>query len=296
MEKTNENILTIAVIIAVTILTIYILSSIPGYLRLPESNDIIGFQLIFILIFLMFNAITIGISAWIHRTYVNDYGKIKNVWFFALFGGITAAILGEVLLTMNPVSFLMIIPYTLLMFIYAQFYKRCTWWKVALTAYFGGIVIENGINRAPIQMTTLIWIGFFIYPYFVTKIYENRKKTSFLAIIKDLKGTIVSSVLLTALVLYIISGGPLAVFAAALPFLVTILFRHFKKIKPFEKKEEINVLEIIKDLRWAFLSSIVLILLAIYMSRNNLSPPLIIFGALLPFLMNISYTLIKKRK
>ena len=73
-------------------------------------------------------------------------------------------------------NFVMIIPYTILMFIYAQLYKRFPWWKVASTSHLAGIVVENVINRSPIQIPTLMWIAFFTYLYFATKIWENRKK------------------------------------------------------------------------------------------------------------------------
>ncbi len=115
-------------IAAVTILTLYILPLIPGYLRPVESNDIVGFQIGFILAFILADLIFIGIPAWVHRYYVGDYSKIENVKFFVFFGGVTGAILGEVLPTMNPANFIMIVPYTLLMLIYVQFYKRYSWW------------------------------------------------------------------------------------------------------------------------------------------------------------------------
>lgn len=228
MREINKNILTVAIIVLVTALTVYLLPLIPNFLREPESDDIVGFQPTFILLFLIFNVLFIGIPAWIHRIYVNDYGKIKSIWFFALFGGVTGGLLGE---GGNPV---MIIPYTILMLIYAYFYRKFTWWKVALTAYLGGIIVENIINRSPIQIPTLMWIAFFTYPYFVTKIYENRKK--------------------------------------------------------------VRIFKILKDLKWNLVASIILMALAAYASKDNISPPLIIFGATLPFLITILYRLIKKRK
>ena len=70
---------------------------------------------------------------------------------------------------------MLIIPYTILMVIYAHLYKRFAWWKVASTTYLAGMAIENGLNRAPIQAPTLMWVGFFVAPYFVAKIAENRR-------------------------------------------------------------------------------------------------------------------------
>ena len=214
--------------IAVITLAIPIaLSLIPNYLRTSDSSLVLGFWPSLI-IFILFNIIFIGIPAGIHKIYVKDYSKIKNVWFFVLFGGITGALLGEF------GNVIMIIPYAILMFIYAQFYKRFVWWKVALTSYLAGIIIENAINRAPLHVTTLTWIAFFIYPYFVTKIWENRKK-------------------------------------------VSIFF-------------------IIKDFKFSFAFSIILIILAVYFSKNNISPPLIILGATLPFIISVIYKLVKRKR
>lgn len=228
MKKIEENILTVTTIITITILTIYFLPLIPNFLRQAKTEDIVGLQSGFIFTFLIFDLIIMGVPAWIHRVYVDDYSKIKNVWFFALFGGITFGLLGE---GGNPI---MIIPYTILMLGYAYLYKKFLWWKVVLTTYLGGIIVENVINRSPIQIPTLIWIGFFTAPYFITKIFENRKK--------------------------------------------------------------IKLLKILVDLKWTLSASIVLAIFATYASRNNISPPLIIFGATLPFLITILYKIVKKIK
>lgn len=236
MTSKQRNILTIAVIFLVTALTIYILILIPGYLR-PVGPDNVGVQLKFIIVFIIAVITFIGIPAWFHRRYVNDYSKIKGVWFFALFGAITGAILGEVLVNMNYYKLIMILPYTILMLIYAFFYKRYAWWKVALTTYWGGVIVENAINRAPIQASTIIWVAFFIYPYFATKIWENRKRLFFIQIIKDLKFTLLFLIILVLLAVYIgvaTSGRlspPLIVLGAALPFFVKIVYDFFKKKK-----------------------------------------------------------------
>ena len=49
MKKIEENILTIAIIIVVTALTIYFLPLIPNFLRQTETEDIAGLQSGFIL-------------------------------------------------------------------------------------------------------------------------------------------------------------------------------------------------------------------------------------------------------
>ena len=58
--------------------------SLSGYLREPGPDSIVGFQPQFILVFIAFDAILIGIPAWVHRAYVKDYGTIKHPWVFAL--------------------------------------------------------------------------------------------------------------------------------------------------------------------------------------------------------------------
>tara|TARA_Y100000310_G_scaffold33377_1_gene31570 strand:+ start:1347 stop:1799 length:453 start_codon:yes stop_codon:yes gene_type:complete len=131
----------------------------------------------------------------------------------------------------NPV---MLIPYAILMFIYAQFYKRFSWWKVALTSYLGGIIVENVINRSPIQIPTLMWIAFFTYPYFLTKIWENRHKVSLFGILKDFKFSFVFSVVLGLLSWYISKDNvspPLIVLGLTLPFVVSVVWKFFKKRK-----------------------------------------------------------------
>ncbi len=261
MGEKRRFLLTIA---AVTILILYTLPRIPGYLRPVESNDIVGFQIGFILAFLLADLIFIGIPAWVHRYYVGDYSKIENVKFFVLFGGIVGAILGEVLPTMNPANFVMIVPYTLLMLIYVQFYRRYSWWKVASTTYLGGILVENVMNRSPIQLPTLLWVAIFTYPFFVTKIWENRDTLSIFVIARDLKGTLFASLTLGVLALY--AGGPLVILACALPFLITIFSRHSMERKAFEK---IDTVQILIDLRWTFVASVILAVLAAYLSRNN---------------------------
>ena len=106
------------------------------------------------------------------------------------------------------------------MLIYVQFYKKYTWWKVASFSYLGGVLVENAMNRSPIQIPTLMWVAFFIYPYFATKLWEDRKKIKFKNVFKDMK--------------------------------------------------------------WAFVWSAILGILAWYATQNNVSPPLILLGIFLP--------------
>lgn len=227
MKNLSKNVLFLLLVSIITFLFPLILSSL-DYLKPAKSGEIAGFPPAFVIVFVAFNLILIGIPAAVHWIYTRDYSRMKSVWFFTLFGGIVGALLGEF------GNLLMIIPYTILMFIYAQFYKRFAWWKVASTSYLSGIIIENGINRAPLQVTTLIWIGFFICPYFATKIWENRKK--------------------------------------------------------------INLIEILKDFKFSFVFSIILGTLAVYFSRNNVSPPLVVLGITLPFIISLIYKIYKIKR
>lgn len=154
----NKNLIYVLGIILITALTILIVSSVPGYLR-EQQEDSVGLQLRFIIVFLIIDIILIGIPAGIHGIYVKDYSKLRNIWFFAVFGGITGALMGEK-------SFVMIIPYTILMLIYAFLYRKFPWWKVVLTSYLAGVLIENVMNRSPIQSPTLLWISFFYLSLF----------------------------------------------------------------------------------------------------------------------------------
>lgn len=217
-------------IIVVTTLLIYLLP-LTGYLREPTSDSIVGFQIPFILTFLAFDLIWIGIPAWIHWIYVKDYSKVKNIWFFAIWGGVTGALLGEIAMGRSP---FLIISYTILMLIYGYFYKKFPWWQVALTSYLGGMLVENVMNRSPMQLPTLIWIGFFTAPYFVTKIFENRHKISLKNILFELRYTILASIFLGNAAVYLTRNNtspPVIVAGFALPFLITIIKRTAKRLR-----------------------------------------------------------------
>ena len=228
MKANRKNILTASAIIGLTLLLLLVIYLVPDYSKPAQPNNP-PLTRGFILIFLIADLILIGISAWLHNKYSGDYGKIKSVWFFVLFGAITGVLLGE------AGDVIMIIPYAVLMFAYALLYKRFVWWKVALTSYFAGIFIENVINRAPLQSSTLIWISLFVCPYFFTKIWENRKKVSLISIIKDLRCTFFASIILGCLSIYLYfsTAGkispPLIFMAFALPLLIKILSQLIKK-------------------------------------------------------------------
>lgn len=225
MNEKTKNILTVVLIILVTALVVFVVMNIPGYAK-PPSERSLPVTLKWVVVFLVVDLILIGIPAGIHRLYVGDYSLIRSVWFFAIFGGVAGAMLGE------QGRIVMIIPYTILMLIYAFFYKKFTWWKVALTAYLAGVIIENVINRSPIQSPTSIWIAFFIYPYFVTKIWEHRKELSLWKILKDFKWAFVFVVVLLALGYFITHGNmspPLILLGITLPFVVSLIWKLLKR-------------------------------------------------------------------
>ena len=294
MKKNQRNIVITFIITAITAFTIYALP-LTGLLREAREDDIVGFQPILIFAFLLASAIFIGIPAWIHGYYIKDYGEIKNVWFFALFGGVVGAILGEVLPSMNPAELVLIIPYTIFMFIYAQFFKRFDWWKVALTTYFGGMLIENVMNRSPIQIPTLMWIAIFTYPYFYTKIWENRKEIPIMDIVKDLKWTFMASIILAGLAAFYMAG-PIILLAPAISFFVTIPYRYVRDKRIKEGREKPTPAE--KAEYWVpmIVVSALLAFGAAYVTKSNTSPPLILFGGVLPFIVIPTFRSLKNRK
>ena len=222
MSGNNKEIFVyFALTIAITILIMMTFSFIPGYFKEKKQEVITGYLAGDILIFLIADFIFIIIFSWLHNICVRDYSEIKSILFFSFFGSIFGVIIGE---GANPI---MIIPYFLIMLIYSFLYKHFLWWKVAITSYPAGILIENVLNRSPLQATTLIWAAILICPYFATKIWDNRGK--------------------------------------------------------------INFIKIFNRLKIVFLLSLLLGLMALYFTRNNISPPLIILGLSIPFLLKIFY-------
>jgi len=223
LSKSN-NLIYVLIIIAINALIIIILLTMPDYLRKP-SSDYIPLHPNFILVFLIIDIILIGIPAGFHKIYINDYTPIKSLWFFAVFGGITGGLIGER-------SFIMIIPYAILMLIYAFLYKKFTWWKVAITTYLAAILIENVMNRSPIQIPTLLWIAFFIHPYFITKIWENKNQINLKQLIYDLRYVFLSIIILLILIKFIVKSIPIAfaILAVAIPLFVFIGLK-LRKIK-----------------------------------------------------------------
>ncbi|MBR9704496.1 hypothetical protein GOV12_03735 [Candidatus Pacearchaeota archaeon] len=287
MKTIYKNILTVVIILLVTALVMLILSLIPGYLRGVDEYDIMFTQPLFIFIFIIVDLILIGIPFGIHYIYVKDYSKLKNLIFFAIFGGVVGYFLGEY---SRGTHFLVIISYTILMFIYALFYKKFIWWKVALTTYLGGVLIESGINRSPLQVPSLLWVAFFTYPYFVTKIIENRKKISFKKMFLDFKWTVFFAVFLGLLGIIFNLGMLIFVFLT-FPFIINIIYLIFGG----EKRKKVSMIQTLINLKYTIITSVVLIILAIFITQANISPPLIVFGAILPFIVRFVYRLIFKK-
>jgi len=219
MKEANKNLLYIALILTTTILTILLLTSIPNYLRQPNEIHI-PINSYFFFVFIAINIILICIPAGIHWLYVKDYTPIKSIWFFTIFGGILGGLIGERAL-------FMIIPYAILMLPYAFLYKKFPWWKIALTTYLAGTLIENAMNRSPLQAPTLLWIAIFTYPYFATKIWENRKKLNLTKIIKDLKYVFLWTAILLILTKLIVKSIPaaFAILAVTISFFAVLIKR-----------------------------------------------------------------------
>ncbi len=81
--------LTVFIILFLTALVIFILDLIPGYLKIPGEDHLAGLS--FVIVFILFDFFFIGIPAWLHYIYVKDYSKVKNIWFFAIFGSVTGS-------------------------------------------------------------------------------------------------------------------------------------------------------------------------------------------------------------
>ena len=88
----------------------------PNFSKQPQEQNL-PLTLKFIWIFLLADIIFISLPTLFHYLYVNDYQKISSLWFFTFSGAIIGILLGE------QMNFIMLMPYLILMFIYALFYK-----------------------------------------------------------------------------------------------------------------------------------------------------------------------------
>ena len=140
-----------------------------------------------------------------------------------------------------------------------------------------------------------MWVAFFIYPYFYTKIWENRKEMPISKIVWDMKWPLIVAVIFIGLtILYM--GGPLVLLAPAVPLLFVIPYRYFKKRKAFERYEQISFGQWLINAAPIVVSSVTLAYLMMYLTQNNTSPPLIILGAILPFIVIPIFRSIRKKK
>lgn len=294
-EHLRRNLAIVGGVVVVTIALLYLLP-LTGRLREPEADDIVGFQPLLIFVFLLFDVLLIGIPAWVHRMFTRDYGRLKNFWFFIVWGGVTGALLGEVALGASPV---LIIPYTILMSFYAFLYRKLPWWLVASTSYLGGMLVENVMNGSPIQIPTLMWVGFFVSPYFVTKIVENRHEVPLRRIVLNLRYPILASFLLSLGVIYLTRDNispPLIVMAFTLPYVATIAVTSIIPRRSQTLGIDISLRGILGGMRYPLPISLLLGVGAIYATQANPSPPLILVGFILPFVIAVVTTGIKRRR
>ena len=145
--------------------------------------------------------------------------RVKMWLFFLVFGTVTGVLLGE---AGNPI---MLIPYGIIMAVYTYGYTKFSWWKVALASYLSGILAENIGNRAPIQIPTLMWVAFTVYPFFITKSLENIRRINFRRVLKDAKWVFIIALLIEGILLALTwrnLSPPLLILAPAIPFVLYI--------------------------------------------------------------------------
>jgi hypothetical protein len=143
MNDRRRNHLWVIAVLTATV-GLVVLLPVTGYLREANADDIGGWRPAFLFVFLLFDVLWNGIPAWVHRSYVGDYGQIRSMKIFALWGGFTGALLGEIALGASSV---LILPYTIFMPIYGFLYKRFAWWKVGITYLAFPALSRNTITR-----------------------------------------------------------------------------------------------------------------------------------------------------
>ena len=296
----------LAVVVTATIAAIVLLPLIPDYLEDPSLRD--NFLPItpgYVAIFGVFSAVMIGLFAGIHRLISGEYGRIqrrRSLWFFIPFATVFGVVLGE---AANPV---MLIPYGAFMTAYGFLYRRFDWRVVAISAYLGGMLIENAMNRSPLQAPTLMWVAFFIVPYFATRAWEDRHRVGYRKLARAVVPLVAASV---ALAFAAWQGGkaasdtgegspPLVVFAAALPFILVVPYLLAARAGWFGRAHGVPWPVPVWTMPPLFAVSAALAWLAWLMTsetgEGRTSPPLIVVGAMLPFLIAIPVTLLKRRR
>ena len=293
-----------AAVVTATVAALVILPLIPGYLHDSAGKDnFLPITPMYVAIFGVFSTLMIGIMASVHRLISGEYGRIqrrRSLWFFIPFATVFGVVLGE---AANPV---MLIPYGAFMTLYGFLYRRFDWRVVALSAYLGGMLVENAMNRSPLQAPTLMWVSFFIVPYFATRAWEDRRRVGYRKIIRATAPLAITSLAL-AFAAWQASKAtsdtgdgspPLVVMAGWLPFMFVLPYLLAARAGWFGSGSGVpspvpvwSIVPLIAGgggLAWlAWLAS---------SSSGRTSPPMIVLGAFLPFLVAIPLTLVRRRR
>ncbi len=311
MRPTHNRIsVQVAVVVAATIAALILLPLIPGYLedasyRASYRDDFLPITPGNVAIFGVFSAVMIGLFAGVHRLISGEYGRIqrrRSLWFFIPFATVFGVVLGE---AANPV---MLIPYGAFMTAYGFLYRRFDWRVVAISSYLGGMLIENAMNRSPMQAPTLMWVAFFVVPYFATRAWEDRHRVGYQQLLRAVIPLVAASV---ALAFAAWQGSkatsdtgegspPLVVTAAALPFILVVPYLLAARAGWFGRAHGVPWPVPVWTMAPLFAGSGGLAWLAWLMTSETgsgrTSPPLIVLGALLPFLIAIPLTLMRRRR
>src|SRR3989344_6513923 len=123
MKYKAKNLIYVLIILILTLTFLLAIPQIPNYSK-SFAEDSLPLNMKWISVFLIANLLIIGLASGIHNIYSGDYSRIKNIWFFIIFGAVTGILLGE------QGNLIMLFPYTIIMLIYSLLYKKFTWWKV----------------------------------------------------------------------------------------------------------------------------------------------------------------------
>lgn len=302
MRPARESVATRLVVVAAATVALFVLLPLmPGYLKDPSHrDDFLPITPTNVAIFGVFSASMIGVFFGIHRLVSGEYGRIRSLRFFIPFATVFGVVLGE---AANPV---MLIPYGAFMTAYGFLYRRYDWRVVAASSYLGGMLVENAMNRSEMQAPTLMWVAFFIVPYLATRAWEDRHRVGYRKLLRAVLPLAVASATL-AFAAWQGSKAtsdtgegspPLVVLASALPFILVVPYLLAARAGWFGRAH--GVPWPVPTWTMAPLSTVSAALawlawLATSQSGRT-SPPLILLGALLPFLVAIPLTLLRRRR
>ncbi|MEE8362944.1 MAG: hypothetical protein V3S18_02615 [Dehalococcoidia bacterium] len=291
-------------ILLATAAVMAVLPAIPGYLKdASHREDFLPLTAGNIAIFVAFSALLIGVFAGVHRLFSGEYGRLRgkrSLLFFVPLGTMVGVVLGE---GANPV---MLLPYGVLMTVYGLLYRRFDPRLVALSGYLAGVLIENAMNRSPLQAPTLMWAAFFIVPYFATRTWEDRRRIEARRLIRTVGPLAAASPLLAVLAWWAsvatsdAGGGspPLVFLAALLPFVLGIPYLLASRAGLFGRADAVRlpvpgraVVPLI-----ALGATLAALAWLATSEGGRTSPPLIVVGALLPFLIAVPWTLTRRRR